>query len=299
MILVSGGDGQLGRELSRAAARRCIALTALSHARADIGDPDAVAGALNAHKPGLVVNAAAYTNVDGAESNSSVAWQANVHGPGVLAQACAQADIPLLHISTDYVFDGQKVGAYVEDDPTSPINAYGRSKLLGEEIIRRQQARHIILRTSWLYGEFGKNFLKTIIRLAQQRDELRIVADQRGSPTSTRNLADAILRIAPPLVTNERIWGTYHFAGSGVTSWHGFASCIVAAQAPLTGRKPKVTAITTEDFPTPARRPANSELDCSRFERTFGFRGRLWAEEAAEITQTVVLAPEGQAAHVA
>ena len=141
-----------------------------------------------------------------------MAWQANAHGPGVLAQACAQAGIPLLHISTDYVFDGQKVGAYVEDDPISPINAYGRSKLLGEEIIRRQQARHIILRTSWLYGEFGKNFLKTIIRLAQQRDELRIVADQRGSPTSTRNLADAILRIAPPLVTNERIWGTYHGA---------------------------------------------------------------------------------------
>jgi dTDP-4-dehydrorhamnose reductase len=144
--------------------------------------------------------------------------------------------------------------------------------------VRRPQPRHAILRTSWLYGELGKNFLKTMVRLAQERKELRVVADQRGSATSTRDLPNAILRIAPCLAAGEDVWETYHFTGSGVTTWHGFASRVVAALAPLTRRKPRVTAITTAEFPTPARRPTNCELDCSRFEQTFGFRARPWAE---------------------
>jgi dTDP-4-dehydrorhamnose reductase len=281
------------------ASRRGIALTALTHAQADIGDQTVVAAGLRAYKPLLVINSAAYTNVDRAETDTLAAFEVNAHAPAVLASACASAEVPLIQISTDYVFDGSKTEAYVESDPTNPINAYGRSKAEGEAAVRRTHPRHVILRTSWLYGEFGHNFLKTMMRLARERDELRVVADQRGSPTSTRDLADAILRIAPRLAIGEEGWGTYHFTGSGVTTWHGFASCVVAAQAPLTGRKPRVTAITTAEFPTPARRPANCELDCSRFEQTFGFHARPWAEEAVEITQAVVLAQQGIAAHVA
>jgi dTDP-4-dehydrorhamnose reductase len=298
VILVFGGDGQLGQELARLAARREIALTTLTHAQADIGDPAAVAAALDEHEPSLVVNAAAYTNVDRAETETSAAFAANALGPAVLADASADAQLPLLHISTDYVFDGTRARPYRESDPINPINAYGRGKAAGEAAVRQVQPRHVILRTSWLYGAFGHNFLKTMVRLAQEREELRLVADQRGSPTSTRDLANAILRIAPRLTLGEEVWGTYHFTGSGVTTWHGFAFAIVAAQAPLTGRKPRVIPITTAEFPTPARRPANSELDCSRFAQTFGFRAREWAEEAAEITQAVVLT-QGSAAHVA
>jgi dTDP-4-dehydrorhamnose reductase len=281
------------------AAQRDVALVALTHAQADIGDRAAVGAALDAHRPSLVVNAAAYTNVDRSESETSAAFAANAQGPAVLASACADAQLPLLHVSTDYVFDGIRTRPYRESDPINPINAYGRGKAAGEAAVRQAQPRHVILRTSWLYGAFGHNFLKTIVRLAQEREELRVVADQRGSPTSTRDLADAILRIAPRLGMGEEVWGTYHFTGSGVTTWHGFASAIVAAQAPLTGRKGRVVPITTAEFPTPARRPANSELDCSLFEQTFGFRGRAWAQEAAEITQTVALAQQGRAAHVA
>jgi dTDP-4-dehydrorhamnose reductase len=299
VILVFGGDGQLGQELARLAARREIALTTLTHAQADIGDPAAVAAALDEHEPSLVVNAAAYTNVDRAETETSAAFAANALGPAVLADASADAQLPLLHISTDYVFDGTRARPYRESDPINPINAYGRGKAAGEAAVRQAQPRHVILRTSWLYGAFGHNFLKTMVRLAQEREELRVVADQRGSPTSTRDLANAILRIAPRLTLGEGVWGTYHFTGSGVTTWHGFAFAIVAAQAPLTGRKPRVIPITTAEFPTPARRPANSELDCSRFAQTFGFRAREWAQEAAEITQAVVLTQQGSAAHVA
>lgn len=299
MILIFGGAGQLGQELARAAARRQFAVAALSRAQTDISDQAAVAAALTEHSPALVVNAAAYTMVDRAEIETSEALRANAHGPAILATACAGAEIPLLHISTDYVFDGTKVGAYVESDPINPISAYGRSKAAGEIAVLRVQPRHVILRTSWLYGEFGHNFLKTVVRLVQEREELRVVADQRGSPTSTRALADAILRIAPRLAAGQEVWGTYHFTGSGVTTWHGFASCIVGAQAPWSGRKPRVTAITTAEFPTPAQRPANSELDCSRFERTFGFRARPWAEEVIEITQAVVSAQQGTETHVA
>ena len=288
MILVFGGNGQLGRELARACAMRAIPLVALSRAEADIADEAAVRAAISLQKPSLVVNAAAYTKVDAAESETEAARLGNEIGPGVLASACAAADVPLIHVSTDYVFDGSKDGPYLEDDPIAPINAYGRTKAAGERAVRATAGRHVILRTSWVYGEFGQNFLKTMLKLAAERDELRVVSDQYGCPTSTADLAAAILAIAPRLVANDDIWGTYHFAGSGATTWHGFANRIVTAQAPLTGRAPRVTAIPTRDFPTAARRPTNSVLDCNKFARAFGFGGRPWTEETDRITRDLV-----------
>ena len=292
MILLFGASGQLGSELTRASAARALPLVALSRAEADIADPGAVSAAIGRHTPSLVVNAAAYTKVDAAESETEAARLGNETGPAVLAAACAAAGVPLIHISTDYVFDGSKQGAYVEDDPIVPINAYGRSKAAGEKAVREAAPRHVILRISWLYGEFGQNFLKTMLKLAATRDELRVVSDQQGCPTSSADLAAAILAIAPRLAANENVWGTYHYAGSGVTTWHGFASRIVAAQAPLTGRTPRVTAVLAKDFPTAARRPANSVLDCGKFARVFGLHGRPWTDETDRIVRALTGARE-------
>jgi dTDP-4-dehydrorhamnose reductase len=297
-VILVFGNGQLGQELTRTDAARRMPLITLSRAQADITDRATIAEALRRHSPQLVVNAAAYTKVDLAETEAEAARQGNELGPAVVGEACAAAGVPLVHISTDYVFDGRKLDAYVEGDPIAPLGAYGRSKAAGERAVRQATAHHLILRTSWIYGEFGHNFLKTMLRLAVTREELRVVADQRGCPTSTRDLADAILRIAARLVARDEIWGTYHYAGAGVTTWHGFASRIVAAQAPITGAKPRVTAITSAEFPTPARRPANSELDCRLFARTFGFTGRPWTEETDAITARLA-AEIGKTPHVA
>jgi dTDP-4-dehydrorhamnose reductase len=297
LIVVFGGNGQLGRELERASDR--AQLTALARKDADITDEFAVSEAIRRYRPALVVNAAAYTKVDLAESEPREAQEVNGRAPGLIGHACAQAGVPLVHVSTDYVFDGSKAGPYTEDDPIAPLSAYGRSKAAGEAAVRAACARHVILRTAWLYGAFGNNFLKTMLRLAATRDELSVVADQHGSPTSTRDLAGAILRIAPRLIAGENLWGIYHFTGTGVTTWHGFATQIVTAQASLTGRHPKVIAITTADYPTAARRPANSELDNSRFAHTFGFRSHAWQDET-EVAVRAVLAVEARnASHVA
>jgi dTDP-4-dehydrorhamnose reductase len=288
VILVFGGGGQLGQELVRTAKARAIPLTALTHAQADLTDASAVARVIARFRPAAVVNAAGYTKVDLAETELDEARQGNELGPALLAQACAAARLPLVHVSTDYVFDGTKPSAYTETDAPCPINVYGRTKLAGEEAIRHRLTRHVILRTAWIYSEFGHNFLKTIVRLASTRDELRVVSDQRGNPTSTRQLADAILHILPRLLSEEQHWGTYHFTGTGVTTWHGFASRIVAAQAPLTGRHPVVTAITSAEYPIAARRPANSALDCARFAQVFGFRAGPWPEEADAVTRALI-----------
>ena len=241
------------------------------------------------------MNAAAYTAVDLAESDIAEARRGNEIGPAVLAAACAGASVPLIHISTDYVFDGTKPGAYVESDPVAPLNVYGRTKVAGEAAVRQALRRHVILRTAWVYSEFGKNFLKTMLRLATTHDELRVVADQRGSPTSARTIADAILRIAPRLYGGDDVYGTYHFTAAGVTTWHGFATRIIATAAPLTGRHPRVIAIATADHPTATRRPANSQLDCRRFAQTFGIAAPPWADEVDRTTRAIVAAEQAKA----
>jgi dTDP-4-dehydrorhamnose reductase len=288
MILTFGADGQLGRELAECAARQGMPIRLLGRAEADIADAEAVECAMSAVSPALVVNTAAYTKVDRAESEPEAAFRSNASGPGILAAACAKAGIPLLHISTDYVFDGTKHGAYVESDMIAPLGVYGRSKAEGEANIRKALDRHVIMRTSWVYGVYGANFLKTVLRLAHESDELRIVTDQCGCPTGTADLAEAILAIAPRLAKGEAPWGTYHFAGQGVTTWHGFATEVVDRQALHTGRRPVVIPITTAEYPTPARRPANSELDSSRFAAAFGIRAQDWRARVRQVTAALL-----------
>ncbi len=299
MILIFGGNGQLGQELMRAAPSQAISMRALSRTDADITDNAAVKAAFSQYKPDLVVNAAAYTKVDLAESNLEAARRDNEVGPAVLASACAVAGVPMMHVSTDYVFDGATAGAYRESDPVCPINVYGCTKAAGEDAVRQILKRHVIMRTAWLYSEFGHNFLKTMLRLAATRDELRIVADQRGSPTSAREVAGAILLIAPVLLRDESVWGTYHFTAGGVTTWYGFGSRVVAIQAPITGRNPRVVPIQTAEYPTAAKRPANSQLDCRLFAQVFGFSPRHWTEGVDATTRTLAASSLQPASHVA
>jgi dTDP-4-dehydrorhamnose reductase len=288
-ILVFGAGGQLGQEMLAAARERGIAARGLARADADITNSEAVARAVENARPRLVLNAAAYTAVDKAESEPAAAAACNIKGAENIARAAAALRIPVVHISTDYVFDGSKTTAYVETDPINPLGVYGRTKAEGEAAVRATNPDHVILRTSWVFGPYGANFLKTMLRLARERDALRVVADQYGRPTSTRDIAEAVLAIDRSLA--EEAWGTYHFAGSVAATWHEFASLIVAAQAPSSGKNPPVTPITTAEYPTPARRPANSELDSSRFALTFGYRAASLAIRIQETVASLVAAP--------
>lgn len=287
-ILVFGAAGQLGREVMALAKARAIEAAGCNRASADITDFASVTTAILAVKPRLVLNAAAYTAVDKAESEPKAAYAANALGAETIARAAALQQVPVIQISTDYVFDGTKIGAYVETDPVAPLSAYGKTKAAGEVMVRQANPRHFILRTAWVYGSYGSNFLKTILRLSAEREELRIVADQHGCPTATQDIAEAILAIDRAVANGTEAPGTYHFAGYGVTTWHGFASAIVDAQAQATGRRPKVSPIATADFPTPARRPANSELDSSLFASVFGYRARDWQTRARETVEMLL-----------
>jgi dTDP-4-dehydrorhamnose reductase len=290
-ILILGADSQVAREFAARAAHAGVALSAVRRTEVDIADRAAVQAAIARAAPVLVVNTAAYTNVDRAETEVEQAFRANAIGPAVVARSCAEADVPLVHLSTDYVFDGRKDGPYTEDDPVAPLSVYGRSKAEGEAAVRGGLQRHVILRASWVYGAYGSNFLKTILRLAQERDELSIVADQHGCPTATADIADAMLAVAARVAEDAAPWGTYHFGGRGATTWHGFAAEIVEAQAGLTGRRPRVVPITTSEYPRPARRPANSVLDSSRFQRTFGLRAADWRERTRSVVAALVSGP--------
>lgn len=281
-LLVFGAGGQVGQELVALAGVRGADPVGLTRADVDIRDADAVARAIERVKPRLVVNAAAYTAVDKAESEPELAAAVNTGAPATIARAAARRDIPVLHISTDYVFDGTKQGAYTETDPIAPLGVYGRTKADGEAAVRDEAPRHVILRTAWVYGRHGANFLKTMLRLAAERDRLRVVADQHGCPTSTADIAEAILAVDAVLARDPALAGTFHFAGTGATSWHGFAEAIVAAQAAATGKRPPVDPITTADYPTPAKRPANSELDSGRFVGVFGYRAKGWRDRTLE-----------------
>jgi dTDP-4-dehydrorhamnose reductase len=273
-ILLTGCTGQLGRELKRSLA--CLGeLVACDRRQIDLADPDAVRDAVRAIAPDAIVNAAAYTAVDNAEAEPATAGAINTVAPGILADEAKRLGALLVHYSTDYVFDGAKPTPYIEDDVTAPLSAYGRSKRDGDLAIAASGARYLILRTSWVYGLHGANFMKTMLRLAREHDELRVVDDQIGAPTWTRHLADATAMI---LARDETPQGVYHLAAAGETSWHGYAEAIVAEArvAGLLEKLPGVRRITSADYPLPALRPTNSRLDCSRFHRDFGLALPDW-----------------------
>ena len=294
-LLVFGSGGQLGQEVRGLAAAQGVSCPFVPESEADITDPAAVAAQIASHRPTVVVNAAAYTQVDDAETHVEDAFLANETGVAVLARACAESRTPLIHISTDYVFEGTKSGAYRENDPVASLNVYGRSKFAGEAILRQIAQSYVLLRTSWLYGVYRINFLKTILRIAAERPELQVVDDQHGCPTGTADLAQAILIVAKRLAADASVSGTYHFAGTGVTTWHGFASEIVAAQSAFTGRQPPVRAVSSANYARPARRPANSELDSSLFADTFGFRALPWKERTHQVVNALLSGTESAA----
>lgn len=289
-ILVTGCAGQLGAELMALPWPRAFQVDGRNRETLDITDRGAVEATI-AGGYDLVVNAAAYTAVDRAESEPDAAHAVNERAVGYLAEACARAGATMIHISTDYVFDGTKADPYLEDDPVAPLGVYGRSKAAGEEVLRRILPRHIILRTSWLYAARGSNFVKTILRLAAERDELRIVADQQGTPTSAGDLARAVAAIANRIGGAGVPWGTFHCANSGATTWYELAEQIVRLAAPQIGRAPGVVPIATADYPTPAKRPANSRLDCGKLERSFGLAMRPWQEALQDVLDELCRTP--------
>lgn len=281
-LLLLGGNGQVGRELRRVlpALGELVVATregADGDAVADFDAPDSLPALIDRIAPDVVVNAAAYTAVDRAESEPDAAFRVNALAPGAIAQACAAPGALLLHYSTDYVFDGSASRPYREDDVTAPPGVYGASKLAGEEAIRASGARHAILRTAWVYAAHGRNFLHTMLRLARERDELRVVGDQVGAPTSAAWIADASARILAHGVPTS---GTWHLVAAGETSWHGFAEAIMdeALAAGLLRRTPRVLPIATADYPTPARRPAYSVLDVAKLRRDFGIVPPDWRD---------------------
>ena len=267
-ILVAGASGQVGRELCRQGLANGCQVIAPERVNLDIRDAASVRRFVADTAPDIVFNAAAWTDVDEAESQSEQALQINRDGVANLATACAEHEIPLVHYSTDYIFDGKKTSAYVEDDAPGPISAYGRSKLAGEEAVRAHHEQHLILRTSWIFSAHGENFVKTMLKLGAARTELRVVTDQIGKPTSAAAIAQISLAIASDV---QGAWGTYHLAQPEAVSWYDFATEIFAAasQHGLTLAVESVVPISSDDFPTTAKRPENSVLDCQKLEDKF------------------------------
>lgn len=283
-LLVTGRNGQVATSLAeRALLAPGITVIAAGRPELDLEQPDTVKAAILTARPDIVVNAAAYTAVDKAESEAERAFAANCGGARAAAEAAAELGAPLIHLSTDYVYPGDKPTPYVESDATGPLGVYGRSKLEGEDAVKAAHAHPVILRTSWVYSPFGANFVKTMLRVGKDRDVLRVVDDQLGNPTSAIDIADGILRIAPGLVAEKTVGGTYHYCGEGSVSWCGFAREIFAQSARHGGPAPTVEAIPTADYPTPARRPFNSRMETEAFARRFGFRLRPWQEATAEV----------------
>ena len=287
-ILLTGGSGQVGTEVIRLAPAG-VNIIAPARNVLDMSDPDAVAAIVASRPWAAVINSAAHTAVDRAESEILSAWKINALAPAALAQATAQAGIPLIQVSTDYVFDGSKSGYYLETDPVAPVSVYGASKEAGEQAVRTGNPRHVILRTAWVVSPHGSNFIKTMLRLAETRPELRVVDDQHGCPTSATDIALALLAITQRMIADpESPRGTYHFVNSGEATWCGFARAIFEVAAAHGRPAPKVEGITTADYPTPARRPANSRLNVEKLARDYAISPRPWQEAVDEIVTALL-----------
>jgi dTDP-4-dehydrorhamnose reductase len=284
-VAVIGKHGQLARCLAETAPVD-VELVCFGRDAFNLADPSADRSTLASHRPEMVINAAAFTAVDAAESDRDAAFALNAYGPARLAEFCAEREIGLIHISTDYVFDGNQTRPYVEADSTAPLNVYGESKLHGEVAVAVTLAQHIIIRTSWLYSAFGSNFVKTMLRLAGERDSLRTVSDQIGRPTSAAQLASVIWSIAGQLSARRDIrslWGTYHYADSAKMSWADFAAAIFAMPEAELRRAPQIERIASSDYPTAAKRPAYSVLDTTKIGSTFGIRPAFWRDSLRDV----------------
>lgn len=293
-FLVTGANGQLGFELQRALAP-LGEVVACGRDACDLSSPDSIRAAVRSAKPDVIFSAGAYTAVDKAESEPDLARAINGDAPRILGEEAAKLGALVIHYSTDYVFDGTKTAAYSEDDATNPLGVYGKTKLEGENALAASGADHLIFRTSWVFGAHGKNFIKTILRLASSRDELRIVADQFGSPTGAALLADASTHIATRYLRDGREkfpFGLYHLAAGGKTSWHGFAQHIVAkvaaANTPLKASNDRILPIPAAEYPTPAARPANSRLDTSKFRTAFGLHLPDWKHGVDQVLDVLL-----------
>ena len=278
-LLVFGGAGQVGRAFAETIPPAEWTVTTLSHTDADITEPGSIERAIAAHRPTFIANAAAYTAVDKAESEQEACARINRDGAGIVARVAAAAKVPLIHLSTDYVFDGAKSGPWTEDDTVGPLGVYGATKEAGEQQVREHQPNHIILRTSWVFGVHGNNFVKTMLKLGETRDQLRIVADQHGKPTDAADVARAVLALADRALIKppQKPWGTFHFAGKRATTWFGFAEAIFDEAERRGAKRPELTPIASDGYPTAAKRPANSVLDCSKIESTYRVIPQLWS----------------------
>ena len=282
-ILITGAGGQVGQELAQITTP--CEIIALTRGDLDIAHKHSVEEAVHAHQPDIIINAAAYTAVDKAEEEPEKAFAINRDGVRYLATACSEKSIPLLHISTDFVFDGEKETAYTEEDLVAPLGVYSQSKAEGEEVLRKLLAEHIILRTSWVFSSSGDNFVKAMLRLGKERTELNIVSDQRGCPTSASSIAETLMLIANQYLEAKPVaWGTYHYGNQPATSRYEFARSIFALASSIDNRAvPKLNPIPTSAYPTPARRPLNSELNCQKIEEAFGIIRPDWRDELMKV----------------
>jgi dTDP-4-dehydrorhamnose reductase len=289
LVLVTGANGQLGTELQRCAWPAGWEVVALDRTALDLGNPAAIAALMAARPWAVVINAAAYTAVDKAESDLVVAWTINALAPAAFAAACVSAGIPLVQVSTDYVFAGDKAGAWEVDDTVAPLGVYGASKLGGELAVRTSGARHAIVRTAWVVSAQGSNFVKTMLRVGATRDSLSVVDDQHGSPTSAADLAGALMAIAVRLVEdNDAPTGTFHFSNAGAVSWAGFAAEIFRQSAVRGGPSAAVIPIPSTAYPTPARRPANSLLSHQALRTAYGIEPRPWQAALSDILDDLI-----------
>jgi len=288
-VLVTGVTGQVGGCLTALPPPPGVAWIPAGRDTLDLAEPERIEVAVEHLAPDVVINCGAYTAVDKAESEPELADRINHLGAGALAAACGRRGLVMVQLSTDYVFDGTKPAPYQPDDPVGPLCAYGVSKEAGERAVRAGCLRHIILRTSWVYGPHGSNFVRTMLRLGEERDELRVVADQHGTPTSAVELAGALASLAGRLADGwQAPAGTWHLTAEGYTTWHGFAEAIFDIAAPITGHRPHVAAVTTAEYRTPARRPANSRLDCSATRRDLGLALRPWRAPLATVVNAIL-----------
>lgn len=291
-IAVTGSHGQVTSALQKWGGRDGFEIVAIGRPELDLSAPRNAAEIFARHRPDIIVNAAAYTQVDRAEAESDLAFQINAAGAEAVALATADLDVPIIQISTDYVFSGDKEESYLETDQTDPRSVYGASKLDGEQRVASANPNHVILRTSWVYSETGSNFLKTMVRLATERDEVRVVDDQIGAPTHADDIAASLVTVARAVVSNTNrhdLFGTYHMTAGGETSWFGFALEIFAALKHQRQSVATLVNIPTSEYPTAAARPMNSRLRCDRFEQTFGRALPHWKEPVRATVRSVSL----------